>query len=288
MDSSKDSSGGLLPSFTKFSLFPKEVQFEIWFQALPEDQLVYHDPDGPFPLPKPHALYFVCLDSREVYLKHHKKFYTHDSTCHLSAKKQSTCYFNPTKDTLVYTHPNNLVLSHTFTCCRKHKANIAEFRRVALLADRRDYYRPRMLFARRNIYVIGGDMSSPYAALQKARSGKFIYEQFLTRHPAVESVSYVFGCETVRETAENFPEMRLVKSMEESEGNEQGGHRVLMEFSYTRTISDIRYGFEDWKEIHPEVNIPQVEMVFATSKENSEKDDDYKMRASDPPPRIQS
>ncbi|KAF7908736.1 uncharacterized protein EAF01_004491 [Botrytis porri] len=197
--------------FTNFSLFPKEIQLEIWFQALPEGQLVYHDSFGPFELPKPSALYYACLNSREVYLKHYKQLYLHNLTC--SQKGTSgdiyPSFYNPIKDTLVYTCADHLLLQ-PMRCCSTENNLLSQARHIAFVAGRQ-------------CYALYGSPTShdpryrPLALSPEFGFGiwKYIYEQFLYINPVIESVSYVVGRTTINKTGRSYSEMRLVTTIDE-------------------------------------------------------------------------
>lgn len=266
MDSSKPQINIAL-CFASFSLFPKEIQLEIWFQALPEGQLVYHDSFGPFEPPRPSALYYACLDSREVYLKHYKELYLHNLTCSnvggISGGDTYPSFYNPVKDTLVYVCADHLLLQQT-RCCITENDLLSQARHIAIVAGR-ECYAPH-----------GSPPShiprySPLALSPEFGFGlwKYIYEHFLYINPVVESVAYVVGRSTINKTARSYPDMRLITTIEEFDKLPlfKRTHRSnIGKKYYENTINDIRSGFEKWKEMHPEAKIPRIEMAFPRRK----------------------
>ncbi|KAF7898149.1 hypothetical protein EAF00_004595 [Botryotinia globosa] len=252
--------------FTSFTLFPKEIQLEIWFQALPKGQLVYHDYFGPFEPSRPSALYYTCLDSREVYLKHYKQLYLHNLTCSNKGGTSGDTYrsfYNPIKDTLVYICDDHLLLQQT-RCCSTENDLLSQARHIAFVAGR-ECYAPHVSPTSHN------PRYGPLALSPEFGFGlwKYIYEHFLYVNPVVESVAYVVGRSTMNKTARLYPEMRLVTTMEEF------GKHPLYKWTqlsnigkkyYENTINDIRSGFEKWKEMHPEAKIPRIEMAFPRRK----------------------
>ncbi|KAF5876937.1 uncharacterized protein Bfra_001295 [Botrytis fragariae] len=254
--------------FTDFTNFPKEIQLEIWFQALPEGQLVYHDSYGPFEPPKPSALYYACLDSREVYLKHYKQLYLHNLTCsHVGASSETyPSFYNPIKDTLVYTCADHLLLLQ-IRCCSTENNLLSQARHIAFVAGRECYAPHRSPTPHNPRY-------DPLALSPEFGFGlwKYIYEHFLYINPSVESVAYVVGRDTINKTARSYPEMRLVTTIQEF-----GKHPLFKwkhwsnigEKYYENTINDIRSGFEKWKEMHPEAKVPRIEMAFPRKKYRS-------------------
>ncbi|KAJ8067494.1 hypothetical protein OCU04_004838 [Sclerotinia nivalis] len=112
---------------------------------------------------------------------------------------------------------------------------------------------------------------APYSAKSTFIGLGSTYDSFSNRHPAVETVSYVVGCETVEETAKKFLEMKLIASLRgsERERKSQADLKLAIEYFYMGTVSNVCKGFEEWKILHPEINIPPVQMVFPTSGESS-------------------
>ncbi|KAF7954160.1 hypothetical protein EAE96_005291 [Botrytis aclada] len=252
--------------FPKFSSFPKEIQLEIWFQALPEGQLVYQDSHSQFETPEPSALYYTCLDSREVYLKHYKQLYLHDHTCAFAERnrKQYHSFYNPTKDTLVYICADHLLLQQFSRCCSAEKNLLSQARHIAFVAGR-ECYTPHISPTSHN------PKYRPLALSPEFGFGlwKYIYEHFLYINPVVETVTYVVGRETINKTAYKYPKMKLVTTIEEFY------NRRLYRWKYwstigkkyhEQTINDIRIGFAKWKEMHPEVRIPRIEMAFPAKR----------------------
>ncbi|KAI9647833.1 hypothetical protein NHQ30_004221 [Ciborinia camelliae] len=253
------SSAPVLSNFPKFPLLPREIQIEIWYHALPEGQLVYHDPKVSFPPQKPHALYYASHDSREMYLKHYKNIYTHDSSCRNHARQQEfRSFFNP-KDTVLceiapeaQTPGHYLLLFGYRICCQAWLKRLLECHHIAIIADRK-LYKP----------ISGHD----FLTGASTRSGMSVYEQFVKIFTALESISFVVGCETIKETAEMFPEMRLAKSLRGSGRKNQATWKLIMEDYYADTVNLIRDGFEREKERQPNVKFPRIELVIPTSRE---------------------
>ncbi|TEY46770.1 hypothetical protein BOTCAL_0314g00070 [Botryotinia calthae] len=260
-----DSSKSQVPidlCFTNFSCFPQEIQLEIWFQALPEGQLVYHDSAGPFQPPKPSALYYACLDSREVYLKHYKQLYLHDYACSFAGIGRETypSFYNPIKDTLVYTCTNHLLLQQICECCSTEKNLRSQARYIAFVADRKCFSSPGLPTPHNPRY-------RPLAISPEFGFGiwKYIYEHFLYVNPVVESVTYVVGRRTIERTAVVYPQLKLVTTLKEFGEQRLGRWKYCNNIAkkyHERTVNEIRSGFEKWKEMHPEVKIPRIEMAF--------------------------
>ncbi|KAF7929555.1 hypothetical protein EAE99_004459 [Botrytis elliptica] len=268
MDSSKPQANVAL-YFTSFSLFPEEIQLKIWFHALPEGQLVYQDSKGPFQPPKPSALYYACLDSREVYLKHYKQLYLHDRTCPFVGTKRKTyrSFYNPIKDTLVYTCTDHLLLQEISGCCSAESDLLSQARYIAFVAGRECYpsYRSPTLHNPRY---------RPLAISPEFGFGvwKYVYEHFLYNNPVVETVTYLVGRQTIRKTARLYPGMRLVTTLKEFGEHRSGEWKywnMVAKSNHEHTINDIRSGFEEWKEMHPEVKIPRIELAFPRKKQMS-------------------
>lgn len=257
MDSSKVL---VLSTFTKFPLLAKEIQLEIWYHALPEGQFVYRNARFLYPPPKPHALYYASVDSRGVYLKNYKNINIHDTTCRCYAReKEAPLFFNSMKDTIVNTieqrsHNNHCLLGSFSICCHAKQRTSVEFHHVAVIADQLCY---RSWSADYRIDALVHDFN--------ASKRISIYESFLNNHPAIETLRFVVGCETVRQTAALFPEMSLVEALRGSGRTDQAGLKYLKENFIEPTVEHIRDGFAEWKSRYPDVKIPRIQIVFPTS-----------------------
>ncbi|TGO54174.1 hypothetical protein BCON_0111g00170 [Botryotinia convoluta] len=259
-----DPSVSVVSSFPKFPLFPKEIQLKIWFQALPEGQIVYANRYGFFPPPAPHALYDVSLESREVFLKHYKRLYTHTTGCNYAESREILTFYNPLEDTVIFeadmsftpwlSSSRDKLLCRSLLCCDERKRFFAELRHIAILADRQHY------FIDLDIYVVRAIIR----ALMLTNEDASPYEEFFTTYPMLESFSFVIGSNTVQNTAREFPRMRFVKT--------DPSREAIVEEYYQEKIEEICNGFEKWKETHPEVNIPQIEIVYAATNVPSSQD----------------
>ncbi|ESZ96482.1 hypothetical protein SBOR_3104 [Sclerotinia borealis F-4128] len=256
----------VLSSFEKFPLLPKEIQLQIWYHALPKGQLVSDRAIELSSLRIPHVLYYVCLESRQAYLKFYKQIYNHDANCHNYKRLQGLPpqlppqLFNPMIDTILWDVPfyadfrYKYLLLKGYNCPHRCTREITvEYRHIAILADQKWYSDAATAY---NVNSRVKDVSS--------NTGKriSIWEQFLKMYPALETLSFVVGCEIVEQTLEMFPKMRLVKSLKGSGRKNQAGLKLLMENNFAPRIAEIRSSFEEWKRRHPEANIPKIEMVF--------------------------
>ena len=82
----------------------------------------------------------------------------------------------------------------------------------------------------------------------------FLYEEHSTTFPILGPYRLVIGSDTVQNTGKSFPGVRLVKRNLSRDVKVEG-------FYHKKKIEEIHDSFEKWKNMHPEVNIPLIEMV---------------------------
>ncbi|KAF7946911.1 uncharacterized protein EAE97_004160 [Botrytis byssoidea] len=243
-------------SFPKFSLLPKEIQLKIWFQALPEGKMVYATKHGIFPSSLPHALQDASFDSREMFLKHYKRIGAHTEGCIYARCNKVPVFYSPSEDTIIchadstrnigFYIPGNGLLCPELLCCKERRRGFAELRHISILGGR-FLYGPSDYVAYRN------DAFDKIMMLKDENLS--LYGELFATFPMLESFRFVIGSCAVQSRTREVPGKRFVHDSKET----------ISEEIYREKTEEIRIAFEEGRKLHPEVNIPHIEIVCASA-----------------------
>lgn len=250
------SSAQVASSFPTFSLLPREIQLEIWFQDLPEGRMFYATTDGIFPSSQTHALHDASFDSREVSLKHNKRIGAHTKDCIYAQCNEAPVFYSPSEDAIIF-HGDSLriawlndsnkgLLCPELFCCKKRKRGFAELRHMDVLAGLH-LYAPSGTVIYRNkaiscTMMLRDENMSLYAKLFRAFS-------------MLESFRFVIVCGAIQSRTGDVP----------GKGFGHDSEEATLEEIYREKIEEIRNTFEERKKLHPEVSIPSIEMVYTSA-----------------------
>ncbi|THV45843.1 hypothetical protein BGAL_0445g00060 [Botrytis galanthina] len=250
------SSAQVPSSFPKFSLLPKEIQLEIWFQALPEGRMFYATTDGIFPSSRPHALHDASFDAREVFLKHNKRIGAHTKDCIFARCNEAPVFYSPSEDTIMF-HGDSLriswfngsnkgLLCPEIFCCKKRKRVFAELRHMDVLAGFH-FHAPSGTVIYRNKAISCTEMLRD--------ENMSLYAKLFRAFSMLESFRFVIVSGAVQSRPREVPGNRFGHDSEEA----------TMEEIYREKTEEIRNAFEERKRLHPELSIPSIEIVYASA-----------------------
>ncbi|KAF7887287.1 hypothetical protein EAF00_009581 [Botryotinia globosa] len=219
-------------SFPKTFLLPREIQLQIWLQALLEGKMVFVTKNGTFSSSQPHPLHDTSFDSREVFLKHYKRIGAHTEGC-IYARLDA------------YSSGKEL-LCPELLCCKERRMVFAELRHIGILAGR-FLYGPSDYVAYRND-------AFDRTMMLKDENMSLCGELFAT-FPMLESFMFVIGSGAVQSRTREVSGKRFLHDSKEA----------ISEEIYREKTEEIRITFEEWKKLHLEVNIPRIEIVCASA-----------------------